>query len=53
MNKRALNLDKTNSVLFHSPQVSTAELVRLKFGKKQTNQDVLLDEHLTWKYHIT
>ena len=59
-NKLALNLDKTNFVLFHSPQVSNTELIRLKFGKKQMDQEkylkflgVLLDEHLTWKYHIT
>ena len=59
-NKLALNLDKTNFVLFHSPQVSITELIRLKFGKKQVHQEkyvsflgVLLDEHLTWKYHIT
>ena len=57
--KLALNLDKTNFVLFHSPQVSITELIRLKLGKKQIHQEkyvkflgVLLDEHLTWKYHI-
>ena len=33
-NKLALNLGKTNFVLFHSPQVSITELIRLKFGKK-------------------
>ena len=39
---------------------SITELIRLKFGKKQIHQEkyvrflgVLLDEHLTWKYHIT
>ena len=60
VNKLASNLDKTNFVLFHSTQVSTTELIRLKFGKKQTHQEmyvnflgVLLDEHFTWKYHIT
>ena len=59
-NKLALNLDKTNFVLFHSPQVSATELIKLKFGKKQIHQEkyvkflgVLLDEHLTWKCHIT
>ena len=58
--KLALNLDKTNFVFFHSPQVSTTELIRLKLGKKQIHQEkyvkflgVLLDEHLNWKYHIT
>ena len=38
-NKLALNLDKTNFVLFHSPQVSITELIRLKFGKKQIHQE--------------
>ena len=33
-NKLALNLDKTNFVLFHSPQVFITEPIRLKFGKK-------------------
>ena len=52
-NKLALNLDKTNFVLFHSPQVSITGLIRLTFGNKQIHQDkkcqiswcVLLDEH--------
>ena len=58
-NKLPLNLDKTNFVLFHSPQVSITEPITLKFGKTQQHQEnvkflgVLLDEHLTWKYHIT
>ena len=34
-NKLALNLDKTNFVLFHSPQVSITELIRLQFGKNK------------------
>ena len=37
-NKLALNLDKTNFVLFHSPQVSITELIRSKSGKKQIHQ---------------
>ena len=59
-NKLALNLDKTNFVVFHFLQASITELIRLKFGKKQIHQEkyvkflgILLDEHLTWKYHIT
>ena len=34
-NKHALNLDKTNFVLFYSPQVSITELIRLKFGRNK------------------
>ena len=59
-NKLALNLDETNFVIFHSPQVSITEPITLKFDKKQIHQEkyvkflgVLIDEHLTWKYHIT
>ena len=59
-NKLALNLDKTNFVLFHSPQVSTTKPIRLKFVKNRIHQEkyvqllgLLLDEHLTWKYQIT
>ena len=56
INNLALNLDKTNFVLFHSPQTSIAKPVRSKFGIKQIDQEkynkslgVLFDEHLTWK----
>ena len=42
--KLASNLDK-NLVLFHSPQVSTTELKRLRFGKKQIHQDKILPSH--------
>ena len=59
-NKRALKLDKINFVFFHSPPTHITEPVRSKFGRKQIHNEkhvrflgVLLDEHLTWKYHIT
>ena len=58
-NKLALNIDKTNFVLFHSPRKKLPDIVILKFGKKRIQMTkyvkflgVLLDEHLTWKYHI-
>ena len=58
-NKLALNIDKTNFVLFHSPRKKLPDTVILKFGKKKIQMTkyvkflgVLLDEHLTWKYHI-
>ncbi len=59
-NKLALNIDKTNFVLFHSPRKKLPDLINIKFGKKNVTRakhvkflGVLLDEHLTWKYHTT
>ena len=58
-NKLALNIDKTNFVLFHSPRKQLPDLINLKFGKKSIKRvkyvkflDVLVDEHLSWKFHI-
>ena len=58
-NKLALNIEKTNFVLFHSPRKKLPNLMNLKFGKcsiKKTKYvkflGVLVDEHLSWKYHI-
>ena len=58
-NKLALNINKTNFVLFHSPRKQLPDLINLKFGKKGIKRvkyvkflGVLVDEHLSWKYHI-
>ena len=58
-NKLALNIDKTNFVLFHSPKKKLPDLIPLKFGKKIIKRTkyvkflgVLVDEHLSWKCHI-
>ena len=58
-NKLALNIDKTNFVLFHSPKKKLPDLIPLKFGKKPVKMTkyvkflgILVDEHLSWKYHI-
>ena len=58
-NKLALNLDKTNFVLFYSYQKKVTEPVTLKFGRKKIQQEncvkflgVLLDSALSWKYHL-
>ena len=58
-NKLALNIEKTNYVLFHSPKKKPTDLIPLKFGKKDITRakhvkflGVLVDEHLSWKYHI-
>ena len=58
-NKLALNIDKTNFVLFHSPWKKLPDNIVLIFGKKRIQETkhvkflgALLDEHLTWKYYI-
>ena len=59
-NKLALNVDKTNFVLFHSPRKKLSEYADLKIGKQFIQRTlyvkflgVMMDEHLTWKYHTT
>ena len=59
-NKLALNIDKTSFVLFHSPRKKLPDPINIKFGRKNISRSnyvkflgILLDEHLTWKYHIT
>ena len=57
-NKLALNINKTNFVLFHSPKKPLPDLTPFKFGKNNIKTTkyvkflgVLVDEHLSWKYH--
>ena len=59
-NRLALNIEKTNFVLFHPPRHKFNAQITLKFGKKKISQKtcikflgVLLDSHLSWKSHIT
>ncbi len=56
----ALNIDKTSFGLFLSPREKLPDLINIKFGRKNISRSkyvkflgILLDEHLTWKYHIT
>ena len=58
-NLPALNIDKTNFVIFHSPQKIILDPVILKIGKKKICSEncvkflgVLLDSGLSWKHHI-
>ena len=58
-NKLALNSEKTNFVLFHSPRKKTNDLIPLKFDKESIKRatylkflGVLVDEHLSRKCHI-
>ena len=60
VNKLSLNIDKTNFIIFKSPQHSSPENVSIKIGKLPIKQTcnvkflgVLLDENLAWKYHLT
>ena len=60
VNKLSLNIDKTNHIIFKSPQHSSSETVSIRIGSlpvKRTSYieflDILLDETLSWKYHLT
>ena len=57
-NKLALNVDKTNFVIFHSPLNLLKESINIKIGKQHVKQakyvkflGLLLDENLSWRYH--
>ena len=59
-NQFALNIDKTNFVIFHSPQKRITEQIIAKFMKKKIEWKtsvkllgVLLDSNLRWTSHIT
>ena len=57
-NHLALNIDKTNFVIFHSSQKKIVHPVVLRIGKKIHDENcvkflgVLLDSSLSWKHHI-
>ena len=58
-NKLALNIEKTNFVVFHSPAKKLTEPIILKFGCKKITcanhvkfLGALLDETLSWRYHL-
>ena len=60
VNKLSLNIDKTNFIIFKSPHHPSSDTVSIKIGNcpiKQTRYvkflGVLLDENLSWKYHLT
>ena len=60
VNKLTLNIDKTNFIIFKSPQRSLPETVSIKIGKFPIKRTcyikflgALLDENLPWKYHLT
>ena len=58
-NKLALNIEKTNCAIFHSPVKKITELIIIKFGRKHISRSdnvkflgVLLDETLSWRSHL-
>ena len=60
VNKLALNVDKTNLIIFHSRQRSLSKTVNIKIGKVHVKQakyvkflGLLLDENLSWMYHLS
>ena len=60
VNKLSLNIDKTNFIMFKSPQHTSPESANIKIGKLPIKQScyvkflgVLLDESLSLKYHLT
>ena len=59
-NKLSLNIDKTNYIIFHSSSSKVPSGSNIKIGKKQIKRvkfvkflGILLDEHLSWKYHLS
>ena len=59
-NQLALNIDKTNFVIFHSPWKKITEQIIIKFMRKKKEQktsvkflSVLLDSNLRSNSHIT
>ena len=60
INKLALSINKTNFVVFHSSRRKLPNDIQIRFGKTPvararcvTILRVLMDEHLSWKFHIT
>ena len=58
-NKLSLNIDKTNYVIFHSTSSSISPDTVIEIGKKYITRvkylkflGLLLDENLSWKYHL-
>ena len=59
-NRLALNIDKTNFVILHPPCITEIpEPVIIRFGRKKIKHQscvkcpgILLDENLSWKFHI-
>ena len=60
LNKLALNIGRSNFVLFHSISKPPSRSLKIKIGNKRLNEEnhvkflrVLVDSTLTWTPHIT
>ena len=59
-NKLSLNIDKTSYIIFYSSSINVPSGSDIKIGKKYIKRvkfvkflGLLLDEHLSWKYHLS
>ena len=59
-NRLALNISKTNFVLFHSPSKKINDFIRIRLGRKTITRlnhvkylRILIDSALSWKPHLT
>ena len=59
-NRLALNITKTNYVIFHSPSKMIDQFIRVKLGSKSIDRanfvkylGLLVDSTLSWKPHVT
>ena len=59
-NRLALNISKTNYVIFHQPSIKINEFIKIKLGWKAINQvncikylGIFIDSTLSWKPHVT
>ena len=60
VNRLALNISKTNYVIFHSPSKVISQFIRIKLGSNPLNHveyikylAILVDSALSWRPHIT
>ena len=60
VNKLSLNIDKTNFIIFKSPKQPSSDMINIKVGSLPIRKTcyvkflgILLDENLSWKYHLT
>ena len=59
-NKLSININKTNYIIFHSPQKPIPPHTSIKIGKNHITRvkyvkflGLLLDDTLSWKYHLS
>ena len=60
VNKLSLNMSKTNYIIFHPTTMKIPTDIVIKIGNKHLrranyvkNLGLLLDENLSWKYHLS